>query len=181
MPLGSTPTTASTTAQRAVSGFAPALYPQSRKGGGDVIIRALGGGASVHNGTKTSGPSQTLSDASVACTVNSVPSPHPANPDIPVPSPGRRSGVPDPLGRPPPPRFCPHTAGGRGMEQFLAVMQPAEQYCLKNLDLIFLLPPPRLLNSKRLAWPGFPRGRSHSSPAKDRPGWTGEKGNRRSS
>lgn len=96
------------------------------KGGGDVIIRALGGGASVHNGTKTSGPSQTLSDASVACTVNSVLATHPANPDIPVPSPGKRSGVPDPFGPPRPrPRFCPHTAPeARGMEQFLAVMQP---------------------------------------------------------
>lgn len=76
------------------------------KGGGDVIIRALGGGASVHNGTKTSGPSRTLSDATVACTVNSVLATHPANPDIPVPSPARQILS----GRPAPASACPATS-----------------------------------------------------------------------
>lgn len=63
------------------------LPPIPEKGeAGDVIIRALGGGATVHNGTKTSGPSQTLSDAAVARAVNPVLATHPASPDLPAPS-----------------------------------------------------------------------------------------------
>lgn len=97
---GSPPPPTTTSALCAVSGSAtpPPTIPE-KGGGGDVIIRALGGGTSIHNGTKTSGPSRTLSDATVACAVNSVLSTLPANPDIPVPSPACQSlsGLPAPV------------------------------------------------------------------------------------
>lgn len=54
---------------------------------GDVNIRALVGGATVHNGTKTSGPSRTLSDAAVARAINPVLATHPACPDFSAPPP----------------------------------------------------------------------------------------------
>lgn len=56
-------------------------------GAGVVIIRALAGGASVHKGTKTSGPSQTLSDATVARAINSILAADLAIPHLPALSP----------------------------------------------------------------------------------------------
>lgn len=110
------PSIAGASAGRVVSGSSLSAAPPPtipELGGGDVIIRALAGGATVHNGTKTSGPSQTLSDAAVARAINSVLSAQPANPDPPAPAAwyagSSRASLP-----PPPPDLLPPLRPLRG-------------------------------------------------------------------
>nr|XP_060493219.1 nascent polypeptide-associated complex subunit alpha, muscle-specific form-like [Panthera onca] len=119
------------------------LPPQSRKKGeaGDVIIRALAGGATVHNGTKTSGPSQTQRDADAACAINPVLTTHSASPGLPAPSPA----------------WC-----ARSFRASLPPVFPRPRVTSALTTLSRF--------QASLAWPGFPRG-TRNSPWLNGPEW----------
>lgn len=138
---------------------------------GDVIIRALVGGATLHNGTKTSGPSQTLSDAAAARAINPVLATHPPSFDLSAPPPAwyarsfRASLSPFlPVLVPPLPIQC-FRAKDRGT-LFLVIARPwrggPEETVLfeQSLPHCLPLPHPSFPGSKRLACFALPAARA---------------------